>query len=291
MFLSNLKGIVLLVLALGVAAGVAGLPSACGLFMLTADARAAEHPRVVGKGQAPKNSPAKGPAAEAPTDDADNKVVGSGKPETKKYDLADFTALDVSSVFEVEVARADKFGVSVTADDNLLPLIKVEKKDAVLHLSLADKKSVQTKSPLLVTVAMPALKGVVLQGACSCTIKGFESNDDFTAKVGGASSLGGSVKAKRVKLEADGASTVKLQGSAKEATLSAEGASSLALRDFALDGAEVQLSGASNAVVNVKSKLDYHVSGASDLKYLGSPTIGKKESSGVSSVAPEKDEK
>jgi RNA polymerase sigma factor (sigma-70 family) len=291
MFLSKLKTVTLLILSLGVAAGIAGLPTLRGLLTGPANARATTSSYLAGVGQALTNVPANGFAPEGPAGHADEKVVGSGKPDTKKFDLADFTSLDVSSAFEVQVTKADKFSVSVSADDNLLGLVKVEKKDATLHVSLAEHKSVQTKNRMRAEISMPVLKGVSLSGACSGTIKGFDSNEDFHAKVDGASTLGGTLKTKNMKLEANGASKVKLQGSAKEATLSATGASHLELADFALDGADVHLSGASHAVVKAASKLDYRLSGASHLKYLGTPTIGKKEKSGASSASGEKSEK
>jgi RNA polymerase sigma factor (sigma-70 family) len=291
MFLGKLKTVALLVLTLAAATGIAGLPALRGLFTGPANARATTSTYLAGVGQALTNNHANRFAAGALADDADKKVIGSGKPETKKFDLADFTSLDVSSAFEVEATKADKFSVSVTADDNLLDLIKVEKKDGTLHVSLAEKKSVETKNPMRVAIAMPALKAVSLNGACRGTLKGFESNEDLHAKVNGASTLGGTIKAKNVKIEANGNSKVKLEGGAKEASLSATGASKLSLGDFALDSANVHLTGASVAVVNAKSKLDYHLSGACNLKYLGSPAIGKKETTGASSVSHDKADK
>jgi RNA polymerase sigma factor (sigma-70 family) len=291
MLLSKLKTVGLLTLVLSLVAGIVGLPPLCGLLASKADARAEPSAPVVGANRASNDSRGSGFAVPAPTNEADQKAVGSGKPETKKFDVADFTSLSISSAFKIEVTRADKFAVSVTADDNLLDLIKVEKKDATLHISLAEKKSLEVTSPMHVVIAMPALKAVMLDGACSCTLMGFESNGEFSARVNGASLLGGSIKAKSVKLEASGASIVKLQGSAKDATLSGTGACAFPLKDFTLDRADVHLTGASQAEVHTSSMLDYHLSGASNLKYHGDPVIGKKEASGVSSVTHVKGDK
>ena len=79
------------------------MPPTCVLFTRPVDARVEAPVRVGRWGQALVNGSANGPAAEDPADDTD-KVVGWGKPETKKFDAADFTALDVSSAFEVHTA-------------------------------------------------------------------------------------------------------------------------------------------------------------------------------------------
>ncbi len=86
-------------------------------------------------------------------------------------------------------------------------------------------------------------------------------------------------------IEADGASTVRLRGTAKAAVLKAQGASRLDLAELALDAADVELDGASNAVVRVKDLLNYNVSSASHLEYRGEPTIKRAAKTGASSVS------
>jgi hypothetical protein len=131
---------------------------------------------------------------------------------------------------------------------------------------------------------MPALERVQLEAASRATIEDFKSASGFDVRITAASKLEGSIEAKNLKLTASGASKVKLKGSAKEATLSASGACNIQLEDFALETANVKLAGACTASVNLKTKLDYSLSGASKLQYQGNPTIGQAHSSGASSV-------
>jgi hypothetical protein len=278
MFHTRLKVTILFALAISGMIAVASSPTFVDLFARPADAHRTAPTRTVVGGVFGRN----GPAGDLLDDTKE--IVGSGKQETKKIDVADFTSLDVSSAITVEVTKADRFSVSVTADDNLLEHIKVDKKDSTLHIRLADGKSFHSKNPFRATITMPALKSVTLSGACHGTVQGFESNEDLTVKVSGASTLGGTVKAKNLKAEAAGASKVTLKGSATNATLSGSGSSQFLLADFAVDNATVHLAGASKAEVRAKSKLDYDVSGASHLHYLDNPTIGKKASTGASSA-------
>jgi hypothetical protein len=57
------------------------------------------------------------------------------------------------------------------------------------------------------------------------------------------------------------------------------------LGSFALESANVKLTGASTAAVKARAKLDYVLGGASRLEYQGNPAIGKAETSGASSVS------
>ena len=75
-------------------------------------------------------------------------------------------------------------------------------------------------------------------------------------------------------MELSGASSVDLTGSSVSLSLKASGASKAKMENFAIDDAEVHLSGASSATLNVKDNIGPAVlSGASKLIYLGDPTL------------------
>lgn len=83
-------------------------------------------------------------------------VTGSGNIETAKRDVADFDRLEVSGVFDVEVTRGDAYSVEVTADDNILPLIRTEVDDRTLSI-FADAK-ISKSSKLRVVITAPNIE-------------------------------------------------------------------------------------------------------------------------------------
>ena len=83
-----------------------------------------------------------------------------------------------------------------------------------------------------------------------------------------------------------GASTVRLNGRGGNSSIVVSGASTADLEDFALDDVNVEVSGASTAIVNVSGRLDAEATGASKVEYLGEPTLGKIDESGASRVVP-----
>lgn len=256
-----------------------------------------------------------------------NTLVGSGKEGKKDIKVADFDALDIHLPIQVSVQQGKTFRVVISGDDNLLDVVKGDKDGSTLKLSNA-KRSWRTSHPLKATITMPALERVHLNAASRMTIQGFKSTKDFNAKVTSASKLEGAIEAGNVKLDASdgctvmlkgtakkaalsassgcnlqlegftleeakvaatGGSTVKVKGSAKKAVLSGSGGCNLQLGDFALEEAAVKLSGGCSAIVAVKTKLDYSLSGACNLRYQGDPKIGKAETSGASSARRKKE--
>jgi hypothetical protein len=254
-------------------------------------------------------------------------VVGSGTPATQRFDFTDFTGIDFGNTFQATITKADHFEVSVTADDNVLPHVRVDKDGSRLRVRLEGRRTYRLRpNTLKLSVSLPVLEAMLISGASRATIAGFASDRPFHVRIGGASRLEGSiqsgnadfeisgastvklggsardarvqlsgsstmeatdfaVRGERLTINADGASTARLHGKAKAAVLQGSGASRLQLSDLALDAADVELSGASDAKIQVKELLSYELSSASRLEYYGEPTIKKSVKTGASSVS------
>ena len=64
-------------------------------------------------------------------------VTGSGDLKTEEKDFSEFTRVEASHGFEVEIIQSDSFGVSVTTDDNLLEYVRVSKSDETLKIDVS----------------------------------------------------------------------------------------------------------------------------------------------------------
>jgi hypothetical protein len=224
--------------------------------------------------------------------------------ETKDFELKDFTRIELDGAFEAEVTRSDSFRVSITADD--FPHIRVEKRD---HTLVIRRQGIEWFAPFhgrpRAMVTLPALKGLDISGASRGKFENFQSDDSLTVnlsgashgealnisavkidvKVTGASSLTGNIKAKKdAKLEASGASRIELAGTGANVVMKVNGASKAELSEFPVQNANLEISGASNASVNLNGRLDANVSGASKLFWSGSPIMGDIQTSGASNL-------
>jgi hypothetical protein len=231
---------------------------------------------------------------------------GSGNLLTQEFEFSDFTRVEVGSAFQVEIAQADSYRVSVTADDNLFEYIQVSKEGETLKIGLKLLPLRPLFNTLRAEISMPQIDDLGLSGATRGTVSGFNSTENLDIEVSGASSLdlvemsAGDIKlelsgASRVsgnitasgdaRFELSGASSVELQGSANDMLIEASGASQLGLDIFPVANADVELSGASRATVNLDGRLDADLSGASRLSYMGEPTMGDIHTSGGSTLS------
>jgi hypothetical protein len=228
----------------------------------------------------------------------------SASSDTRTYDVTGFTGVKVNSAFKVYVTRGEAYSVVVTAPR--LEDVRVEKDGTTLRVSREGNLWFTPFQPApKVEITMPQLTSLELSGASTGTVKGFESNSplaitisgaskltveetsagDLTLKVSGASRLDGEIKCYgRADFEVNGASTVNLDGFVQNVKANASGASRLNLGNYYAKDVDIIISGASNGTVNLTGRLDADISGASNLGWRGSPTMGNIETSGASNL-------
>jgi hypothetical protein len=212
-------------------------------------------------------------------------ITGSGNIVTQEPAITDFDKVDVSHSFNVEITQADSYNVTIRVDDNLVDRLLVEKQGDTLKIGLKPDFTLRVKNATLeAEVSMPELTALDLSGASFTSISGFSSDEDLVVDVSGASSLQGDIEAGDAGIDASGASNVRLTGSSGNLKIGASGASSIKLEDFLAGDANIDASGASNVTVNISGRLDAEASGASNVYYLGNPTLGTIDTSGASNV-------
>jgi len=174
--------------------------------------------------------------------------------------------------------------MNVTADDNIMEYVQVSQDGQTLKIGLRTGTWLGPVT-LRASVTMPQLSDLDVSGASRGTVSGFSSTEDLAITVSGASRVTGDIVAGNVEFDIGGASTIQLEGYANDMIADVSGASSLKLDDFTINNADVDFSGASSGTINLNGRLDADLSGASKLWYIGEPTMGTIDTSGVSSIS------
>jgi hypothetical protein len=190
-------------------------------------------------------------------------VKGSGNVANEKRNVADFKAIEVGGVFDVEVVSQKEFSVEVEADDNLLQFVKTEVRNGVLEISTEGKR-ISSKSRLRVRISAPDVERLEVSGASKLSLANLK-NESLT-------------------VNASGASKVSVNGETRNLRVELSGASKLDAESLSAINANVDGSGASSASVKVAGDLKADLSGASKVTYTGSPRNLEKSTSGASSV-------
>jgi len=208
---------------------------------------------------------------------------GSGNEITVSPEVSGFDSLDIGHSFEVDIIQSQTYSLVVTVDDNIEQYLVIDDSGGTLTLNLDDNRS-YTNVTLRAQISMPKLSALELSGASKAEFTQFASSDPFDLRVSGASEAKGDIEAGDVTIKVSGASEVHLNGEGQDLLLEVSGASHVDLGEFTVDDATLDLSGASEATVNVSGILNVDASGASGVTYFGSPKLGDIETSGASSI-------
>lgn len=208
----------------------------------------------------------------------------------KEFELADFSTVDARNAMQVEISRSGQYSVAVEADKEIIDEVEVVVSGGVLkakfqtrlgHIGLLFK---QVPSPKLI-ITMPELIGIKLSAATRAKITGFAGMDTFNAELSGAGKLTGDMDCRNLKLEGSAASFFELAGRAELLEVSLTATSHASLEKMTVNDARVKLGGASTLTLDISGRLDAEVTGASSLRWTGSPTMGDIKVTGASSLS------
>jgi len=192
-----------------------------------------------------------------------SRVSGSGNISTQKREISNFSSVDVSGIFQLEIVSGKELAIEIQADDNIIPLINTDVRGSTLHIDL-DKK-VSTKNEMIVRVSVPNIEKVSSSGASTVNVSNIK-NDSFA-------------------IDISGASKVTLAGETDHLNIDVSGAGNIDAEQLNAVRADVDASGACKVAVNVSSELHSDASGASFISYKGDPKTVDNHQSGVGSIS------
>jgi len=189
-------------------------------------------------------------------------VKGSGNVATDSRAVGEFHGIQVGGVYQLEITAGKEYSVEVTADDNILPLIRTDVSGGVLKISSAER--ISPKSTMKIKVTAPDIDSLDVSGVANVTLSG--------------------VKNTGLSIDSSGASKIRVEGTTSKLTVDVSGATSIDADGLTAENATVGASGASSVTVNVTGNLKSNASGASKIRYTGGANVESK-TSGAGSVS------
>jgi len=193
-----------------------------------------------------------------------------------------FNAIKVSGAIDVVLIQGNECGVRIDADAVGEKVVRIINEGGTLKI-YSENKSNNSNYELTVYVTFKELKKIDCSGASEIKSQGELILENLLVKVSGASEIELALKTKDLTLESSGASEIELTGQTDVFTLNNSGASELEAKNFKVKRAEIVCSSASETTVSVSEHLKADISGASEVKYFGNPTV-EKQVTGVSSI-------
>ncbi|MCD6068418.1 MAG: hypothetical protein K0S33_3244 [Bacteroidetes bacterium] len=182
--------------------------------------------------------------------------------------VTDFTKINAEGVSEVIITQADQTTLKVRAESEDMNNILTEVKGNTLNITTKGN----IKNDFKVYVTFKTLDAISTSGAAYVKSDSTFNAEKVELESSGASKIKLDVICKNIRSNATGASTILLTGATENHVAFVSGAASMKAYKLSTMNTDITNSGASTSRINVNQKLVANTSGASSLRYMGTPT-------------------
>ena len=209
-------------------------------------------------------------------------IYGNGKVVTKERNIENFTGIRVSTGIDVYLKQGDSETLSVEADENVQEYILTEVRGGVLNVYT--EESIREAKRKRVYVTMKEVNSIRTSSAGDVYGESPIKTDRLQLSASSAGNIKLEVSARELKVNISSSGDITISGDTEvlEADLSSAG--DLNAYDLNAKEADVSVSSAGDADINVSEKLTARASSAGDINYQGNPKYIDAHSSSAGGV-------
>lgn len=203
-------------------------------------------------------------------------VEGSGTAATEDRAIGEVTEVELAGTGNLVITVGEVPSLTVTADDNILPLIETETTGRKLTLSIHSGYTIRTKTPITYTLTVAKLTKLSVSGSGSAKVANL-TGDTLSVRVSGSgkANLNG-IECHTLNLNLSGSGTAVVSGTAEKVISRVSGSGEIDAGSLKAKAGEVQVSGSGNVSVWTTDQLKLRVSGSGQVTYKGTPQLEQK---------------
>lgn len=209
-------------------------------------------------------------------------IKGDGNVTESNRTVSGIMSVEVEDGIDLYISQGNSESLKIEADQNLHQYIKTEMDGDNLRIYLS--KIVRKAKKLSVYLTIKQLKGIGVSGGSDLYTKTTLKANALSVICSGGSDAKIEVEVNELKFKASGGSDGYIKGTAKSLLAKASGGSDIHASNLAAGDCEIEVTGGSDAKINVSGKLDVRASGGSDVSYTGRPTQVNSNASGGSDL-------
>jgi hypothetical protein len=198
-------------------------------------------------------------------DDGGDGVRGSGVVKTERREVKAFSAISLVGLGTVKVKQTGRESLSISAEDNLLPLLECRVEHDTLTLGVAGNASLSATRPIEFLVEAESLHGLAIAGTGNVEAEGIDGQ--------------------RLTVTITGTGNVTASGNVDALAVKISGTGDFHGGDLQARQADVHVAGVGHAVVRAAEELEVTLDGTGNVDYIGEPQV-RQSISGVGHVRP-----
>ena len=181
------------------------------------------------------------------------KIIGSGRVITVSRTVSDFTGIRVNGVARMTIEQTGEESLSITADDNIVPVLHSDVENGLLFIGTADGTDIETSTAIFYRLTVKDLRDIDINGVITVDAAGLDTD--------------------RLDININGVSSLNAQGRADRQFINLNGVSSYLAANLDSREATVEADGVLTIVVKVSDRLDVFACGVGTVEYIGDPVV------------------
>lgn len=210
------------------------------------------------------------------------RIRGSGTAKTETRAVSDIERVSMEGQGDLTIIQGNEEGLTVEADDNLLPYIETRMDGRELVLTIKDGYSIDTVSKIRYTLKVKDLNRISISGAGDVRADSLKAGDLSLEIAGSGNMKIDDLQAEDLTARTSGSGNFDLKGEVKTQRVTINGAGNYTAPDLKSAEAEATISGAGNVEVWATDKLDVRVTGVGNVSYYGQPAVSQSITGGGS---------
>jgi nicotinamidase-related amidase len=207
---------------------------------------------------------------------------GSGKVLREQRPLEPIQSIRLGGSSKIELRQADRDFVEIETDDNLLALIEAPVRNGVLRI---ESEGAIRPTRLTIVVHAREVESIHIGGSAAVLCDRWTGRRMTIDQAGSSVVRVAHLEVQELRLDSGGSSVAHLAGRVAKLEASLGGSSVLSAKRLQAAEGKVSTSGSAQVVAWITDRLDAQASGASGLRYYGSPKADAQRS-GSAVIAP-----
>ena len=204
------------------------------------------------------------------------KIQGSGNVRKQTRELAHFTGVSLSLPASMELRIGNTEGITIEADDNILPHIETVIEGGVLKIRPVKRNMQLNVRHLKIVVNAKEVEKLSLGGSGSIESDALRGKK-LTFDLGGSGSINlKGIEAEAVAVSVGGSGNLKSgAGTAGTLSVSIGGSGDVDVGQVKSGDASVSVAGSGEAIVWASGELSVTIAGSGDVNYYGDPRLSR----------------
>lgn len=182
-------------------------------------------------------------------------TAGSGQLATQSPQVSGFASVELAGVGELSIDQTGTESLTVSAEDNLLPLLTSEVEGDTLILGKKPNTRIVTTKPITYTLTMKDITGLAVSGS------GTINAPKLTTAA--------------LRIEISGSGVITTAGNVDDQSLEISGSGRYLADGLTSKTTTAEISGSGTGNVVASNALDVKISGSGTLTYSGNPQVSQ----------------